>query len=85
VDRGTQVEEPLGKLQSMLAADGYELSWDEPREGRIALEVKAGRDACAECLVPIAVMQEIANQMLLPAGVVVERLTYPPEHHEHAA
>lgn len=77
------METPLAQLQSMLAADGYELSWQQLDGEEIELEVKAGAEACAECLVPKQVMQEIANQMLAGAGVRVASIVYPVEQAGH--
>jgi hypothetical protein len=67
-------------LSSGLKADGYLLdaSW---HDGRIALDIAAGPDACADCLVSKQMMVELAVSMLGSSGVSVTAddidLTYP--------
>src|SRR5437016_3144060 len=42
----------LESIGAMLSADGYELEIRDQDSGVIVAEIKAGPEACAECLVP---------------------------------
>ena len=75
------VEAALGEMRSMLAADGYEVA---VRVGdKLGIEVVAGPDACADCLVPKDVMAGVVSGMLARGGVTVAEsdieLTYPAD------
>jgi hypothetical protein len=73
------MEAQLAQIQSMLGPDGYELEWRSSGDDSIELEVVAGPDACAECLVPKKVMLGIVNSMLAEVGVTVSGLVYPTD------
>lgn len=62
------VEEALAPLSHTLAADGYRLVAAVTGPGAVRLEVEAGPDACAECLVPKEVFSGIAAQRLAATG-----------------
>ena len=53
----TDVEEALTSLRTMLSADGYDLELRTNRSDLLVAEIKAGPDACAECLVPKDMMR----------------------------
>ncbi|HEX3615133.1 MAG TPA: hypothetical protein VHU61_01240 [Solirubrobacteraceae bacterium] len=74
----------LDQLRGMLAPDGYELDWRQTAPDTIDLEVRAGEQACVECLVPKNVLAEIANGLLAGEGVHVGNVTYPVEDAHHA-
>jgi hypothetical protein len=57
----------------MLEADGYELELREEGADRLIAEIKAGPDACADCLVPKDMMRGYFDSALRKA------LDAPPE------
>ena len=70
-------------LKTMLSADGYSAvvrSWPERGEGRAKVEIVAGPDACADCLVSKDILAMVLADQL-PAGLVIgeEDLVYPAE------
>lgn len=70
-----QARERLSELNTMLAADGYQLEVAPASDG-IAVTIAAGSDACADCLAPERVVRQIIDDNL--AGLVaVTSLTYP--------
>jgi hypothetical protein len=70
-------ESALTGLRDMLAADDYQLSVAESGDG-IAVRITAGPDACADCLVPKAVMRGVLHNAL---GIAEENITleYPAD------
>jgi hypothetical protein len=73
-----QVAEPLEKLRAMLKPDGFEVEWSPAGDDAIALTVVAGADACHDCLVPKAVMLDVAGNLFAPQGISISDLEYPP-------
>jgi hypothetical protein len=71
------VADAIAQLQGMLAPDDYQLVWKPDGPGAISLEIVAGADACAECLVPKPVMLGIVNHLLGDVGVHATELVYP--------
>jgi hypothetical protein len=73
-------ESALTGLRDMLAADDYQLSVSEHGDG-IAARIIAGPDACADCLVPKAVMRGVLHNAL---GIAEENITleYPADASE---
>jgi hypothetical protein len=51
------LQEAIASVASMLSADGYELKVECADTGALVLNVEAGPGACAECLVPVAVLE----------------------------
>jgi hypothetical protein len=55
----------LQGFRDMLAADGYELNWSVTGQdavtgqGKVRIQIVAGPDACADCLVPLPVIEGI--------------------------
>lgn len=90
-DPGTAVDDPhgldlaaasraLADMRTMLAADGYDMSLRATGTDTLAIEILAGPDACAECLVPKHIMAGIIKDALgslLPAAQV--QVSYPAE------
>jgi hypothetical protein len=73
--------EGLESIRTSLAADGYEIDVSEEGE-RVDVVISAGPEACADCLVPQAVMVSILEQALkVPASAI--DLTYPEESAAH--
>ena len=68
-------------LHDMFASDGYSAvvhEWPAETGGHARIEVVAEANACADCIVPKAIMRTVLLNRL-PAGVVIdeEDLIYP--------
>jgi hypothetical protein len=79
---GEQLDQALGGMREMLAADGYVLKWLV--EGDVlAVDVAATGDACADCLVPKKLFSALVRDALEKHEIVIDeasvRLTYPAE------
>ena|GEM_PF-602832 len=55
----------LKPLQEALAADGYDLVVDGIRDGSISLRVLAGPNACADCLIPRPLFEQMVASVLM--------------------
>lgn len=73
----TSTQEALKNVNEMLTADGYGLKISGITDAELNLEVVAGPDACADCLVPKDIFASIV-QDALPEPLTVN-LTYPAE------
>lgn len=60
-------------LWSGLTADGYVVDIDH-REKSVTVKVRAGEGACADCLVPRQVLEEIVRSFLRDNAVAVDGL-----------
>ena len=61
----TSVESALDQLRPSLAADGFTLHLDEmDDQGRYAIVLEAGPDACADCLAPDDVLVQILESAI---------------------
>jgi hypothetical protein len=71
--------EALEPLVTALAADGYEMHVAVTGPGAARLVVVAGKDACAECLVPEKIFADIAGRRLEEAlgGTWAVEVVYP--------
>ena len=67
--RTADIEDALRPMAAILEADGYQLAVSSPEGSPVLLEVVAGPDACAECLVPKDVFESIAVDHLARAGL----------------
>jgi hypothetical protein len=70
----------LASQRAMLEADGYELVLGEEGPGVVIARIRAGPDACADCLVPKDLMRAYFDKALrdiLDFGVPEIRLIYP--------
>lgn len=74
-----QVDTALAGLRDVLGADGYELRWTVEDGTRLSVEVLAGPDACADCLVPAEIMQAIMTDALASTPYTVGRIALPTE------
>ena len=76
------IDTALRPLSAALEQDGYKVAVEVVGHG-VAVRVRAGHDACKECLVPKSVMAELMMQSLSDAGLPVSReqltLSYPDE------
>ncbi|MGH3756693.1 hypothetical protein [Actinophytocola sp.] len=72
------VSRAIADVTRVLAADGYEMAIETVAAGNVAVSIVAGPDACADCLVPKAIMLEMIKDRL-PATVRHVSLRYPNE------
>jgi len=73
------VDAALEQFRTMLAADGYNLGWTESQPGKLTVNVEAGADACADCLVPQPVMEAMMSQALADTPYELEKVVLPAE------
>lgn len=70
------VNSALDRFRSAFEADGFGLSIDAVKpEGIVVIQVRHGRDACEDCLIPddrLALMLKMAIQDVLPEVTAVE-------------
>lgn len=64
-----ELEAALQPMAAILEADGYRLAVTGAEGAPVLLEVVAGPDACADCLVPKEVFESIALDHLARAGL----------------
>jgi hypothetical protein len=67
----------LQKFRDVLAADGYELDWSLGDANRVTIRIVAGPDACADCLVPLPVMEAIMSDALGPTPYALDHIELP--------
>lgn len=73
-----EVSRAMADMTRMLAADGYEMAIEPVAAGNVEVSIVAGANACADCLVPKAIMLEMIKERL-PATVEHVSLRYPNE------
>ncbi|WP_369136921.1 hypothetical protein [Modestobacter versicolor] len=71
------VDAALQQFREVLASDGYLLRWTAAAADQVVVHVEAGPDACAECLVPLPVMQAIMNDALESTPYSVDHVVLP--------
>lgn len=76
-DNPTVIEGALKPLHDVLSADGYDLEWSLADDSRIVVRVVAGADACAECLVPVQVMEAIMSDALAATPYTLDHVELP--------
>lgn len=69
----------IDEVRGILAADGYDLTARLVGPATVDLQVRAGGDACSDCLVPKPVMTEIIQARLAGTNVKIRNLMYPGE------
>ncbi len=69
----------LQGFRDVLAADGYDLQWSLTGPDRVVVEIRAGADACADCLVPLPVMEAIMSDALAPTPYALDHIVLPPK------
>jgi hypothetical protein len=77
-----KVNKALEPLRAMLAADDYHIALNEDVAGVLVAEIRAGPDACADCLVPKPMLHGYFDKALREAlaGEAPEiRLIYPTD------
>ena len=76
------IAKALSSLGTMLEADGYALEIGEDGPDVVVAEIKAGPDACEDCLVPKDMMRSYFEEALkgvFELGLAEIRLIYPGE------
>ncbi|TQK20795.1 hypothetical protein FBY40_3339 [Microbacterium sp. SLBN-154] len=73
------VDEALQQFTDMMAADGYVLSWEPSDPQRIVVRIDATEGACADCLVPVNVMEAIMAKALEPTPYALDHVILPAE------
>lgn len=73
----TVLNSALHGFRDVLAADGYDLQWSVTGPGRVVVEIQAGPDACADCLVPLPVMEAIMSDALAPTPYALDHIVLP--------
>ena len=85
VPAGAGAADPAGletaflRFRDMLASDGYTLSWSVTGEDRVIVRIEAGPEACADCLVPLPVMEAIMSDALAPTGYTLDHVVLPAQ------
>jgi hypothetical protein len=69
----------LGKFREMLASDGYDLSWELTDTEKVIVQIEAGPDACADCLVPLPIMESIMSDALAPTPYALDHIVLPAD------
>lgn len=69
----------LRKFREMLSSDGYDLSWSLTDQDTVVVQIEAGPDACAECLVPLPIMEAIMSDALAPTPYALDHIVLPPD------
>jgi hypothetical protein len=69
----------LQGFRDMLASDGYELRWSLSSPDRVVVQILAGPDACADCLVPRPLMEAIMSDALGPTPYALDRIVLPAD------
>jgi hypothetical protein len=71
------LEAAFRRFRDMLASDGYVLSWSVTGRDRVIVRIEAGPDACADCLVPLPVMEAIMSDALAPTAYALDHIVLP--------
>jgi hypothetical protein len=71
------IDGALQSLRDVLTADGYDLEWSLTDANRIVIRVVAGAEACAECLVPVQVMEAIMSDALSTTPYSLDHVELP--------
>jgi hypothetical protein len=69
----------LQGFRDMLAADGYDLNWSLQGPGKVQIRIVAGQDACADCLVPLPVIEGIMTDALAPTPYTLDSVVLPAD------
>jgi hypothetical protein len=72
-----ELKDALQQLRDVLAGDGYDLDWALRSGNQVAVRVVAGPDACADCLVPQAIMAAILTDALSLTPYKLESIELP--------
>ena len=75
--RDPALDGALQKFRDVLAADGYTLDWSVSGGDRVTVRIVAGEDACADCLVPLPVMEAIMSDALSATAYTLDHIVLP--------
>jgi hypothetical protein len=67
----------LSGIRSALNADGYDLMVAPGADDKYEIQITAGAEACAECLIPKSIMSDMIGAVA-PSGVTWD-LRYPTD------
>jgi len=73
------LDHALQRFRDVLAADGYDLRWSVTAQDKVVVEIQAGPEACADCLVPLPVMEAIMSDALAPTPYQLDHIVLPPK------
>lgn len=73
------LEGALQGFRDMLAADGYDLNWSLRGQDKVQIRIVAGQDACADCLVPLPVIEGIMSDALAPTPYTLDSVVLPAD------
>jgi hypothetical protein len=78
------LESAFQRFKDMLESDGYSLTWSVTgvEADRVVVQIEAGPDACADCLVPLPIMEAIMTDALAPTAYSLDHIVLP-EGSEH--
>ena len=71
------LDHALQRFRDVLAADGYDLRWSVTAQARVVVEIQAGPEACADCLVPLPVMEAIMSDALAQTPYALDHIVLP--------
>ena len=75
------VDSALQQFRDMLTSDGYLLNWSAVDNDRVVVQIEAGEDACADCLVPQPVMEAIIAAALASTPYTLDHVVLPTGSH----
>lgn len=75
-----EIDDALAKFREMMEKDGYHLKWTLTTDDKVAVEVEAGPDACADCLSPTPVMEAIMGEALAETPYSLDHVVLPNDH-----
>jgi hypothetical protein len=76
-DDGAVVDAALTEFREMIASDGYLLTWSKTADDRVVVQIEAGAEACADCLVPLPVMEAIMSEALASTPYQLDHVVLP--------
>jgi hypothetical protein len=74
---GQELDGALQRFRDVLAADGYTLEWSVTGHDRVTVRILAGENACADCLVPLPVMEAIMSDALSATPYTLDHIVLP--------
>jgi hypothetical protein len=78
------LDDALRGFRDMLAADGYLLRWSVTGPDKVLIQIQAGEGACADCLVPLPVIEGIMSDALSSTPYSLDRVVLPAVEGEPA-
>ena len=75
------VDTALQPSREMMSKDGYLLTWSKTEEDSVVVHIDAGPEACADCLVPLPVMEAIMSEALTATPYRLDHVVLPTGAH----